>query len=159
MGIEYKKLSEFSRGLLFELVTDAYSSIRPYEKYFVSDWLDFDDFNFDHPFIADLYGFVTTLNNEAIGFVFWDPRNLPDYVEIGQNCIASKHKGNGYGKLQLQEAVDRIKQYDVKKIIVTTNEDLVPAQHMYESVGFIEYRRRKNENQNLADYVDYEYLL
>ena len=50
-----------------------------------------------------------------IGFVVWDPRNMPEYVEIGDNCIVPKHKGNGYGKLQLQEAINEIIINDVKK--------------------------------------------
>jgi ribosomal protein S18 acetylase RimI-like enzyme len=73
-------------------------------------------------------GFITTLNDEAIGFIVWDPRNIPEYVEIGHNCIASKYKGNGYGKMQLQEAVNIITQNDVRKIIVTTDDDLIAAQ-------------------------------
>jgi ribosomal protein S18 acetylase RimI-like enzyme len=111
--------------------------------------------------IANKYGFITTLNDEAIGFVLWDPRNMPEYAEIGYNCIVSKHKSNGYGKIQLQEAVNRITQNDVRKIIVTMNDDLIPAQCMYESVGFTIHQKRKN--QNIADFVgehiDYVYFL
>lgn len=61
---------------------------------------------------------------------------MPEYVEIGHNCIASKYKSNGYGKLQLQEAINRISPNNVMKIIVTTNDNLIPAKRMYESVGF-----------------------
>lgn len=51
------------------------------------------------------------LDGEPIGHILWDPRNIPEYVEIGHNCIITKYKGNGFGKRQLQEAVDRIQQY------------------------------------------------
>lgn len=143
MNIEYNKMSNFKRGKLLELLTDAYSFDFKYEQFCKSDWKTFDDFFFDNLHIADICGFITTLNNEAIGFVSWDPRNMPDYVEIGHNCIVSKYKGNGYGKMQLQEAVNRISQNDVKKIIVTTNNDLIPAQRMYEKVGFKLDRERQ----------------
>lgn len=155
MSIEFKKVSDFQRGILFELLTDAYSFDCKYEQVCSSDWQAFDNFFFDNLHIADKYGFITTLNNEAIGFVSWDPRNMPEYAEIGHNCIASKHKGNGYGKIQLQEAVDRITRNDVKKIIVTTNDDLIPAQRMYEGVGFTIYQKRKNQN---VEHIDYIYL-
>jgi ribosomal protein S18 acetylase RimI-like enzyme len=161
MSIEFKKVSDFNRGILFELLTDAYSFDCRYEQSCNSDWQVFDNFFFDNLQIADKYGFITTLNDEAIGFVSWDPRNMPEYAEIGHNCISSKHKSNGYGKIQLQEAVNRITQNDVRKIIVTTNDDLIPAQCMYESVGFTIYQKRKN--QNIADFVgehiDYVYFL
>jgi ribosomal protein S18 acetylase RimI-like enzyme len=157
MGIEFKKVSDFNRGIFFELLKDAYSLNCSYEQNFSFNWQASDNFYFDNLQIADNYGFITTLNDEAIGFIFWDPRNMPEYAEIGHNCIASKHKGKGYGKIQLQEAINRIIKNDVRKIIVTTNEDLIPAQRNYESVGFTIYQKRKN--QNYADFIDYVYFL
>lgn len=161
MNVEFRKVSDFKRGILFELLKDAYSFDGRYEQNFHSDWQAFDDFFFDYLQIADQYGFVTTLADEAIGFVSWDPRKMPEYVEIGHNCVASKHKGNGYGKVQLQEAFNRIVQNDVRKIIVTTNDDLIPAQRMYESVGFTRYQQRKNQNSEdfVGEYIDYVYFL
>lgn len=157
MGIKFKKVSDFNRGIIFELLKDAYSLNCSYVQNFSSDWQACDNFYFDNLQIADNYGFITTLNDEAIGFVFWDPRNMPEYAEICHNCIASKHKGNGYGKMQLQEAINRITKNDVRKIIVSTNEDLISAQRNYESVGFTLYQKRKNEKY--ADFIDYVYYL
>ncbi|GGF86288.1 hypothetical protein GCM10010912_34480 [Paenibacillus albidus] len=161
MSVKFKKVSDFNRGILFELLTDAYSFDRRYEQSCTSDWQDFDNFFFDNLEIADKYGLITTLNDEAIGFVSWDPRNMPEYAEIGHNCIASKHKGKGYGKMQLQEAVNRIIRNDVRKIILFTNDDLIPAQRMYERVGFTIDQKR--ETQNIANFVgeriDYVYFV
>ena len=161
MSIEFKKVSGFNRGILFELLADAYSFDSRYEQSCSSDWHDFDTFFFDNLEIADKYGFITTINGEPVGFVSWDPRNMPEYAEIGHNCIASKHKGNSYGRIQLQEAVNRIAQNDVRKIIVTTNDDLIPAQRMYESVGFTLKQKRKNQNIEdfVIEYIDYVYYL
>ncbi|OKP81818.1 acetyltransferase [Paenibacillus helianthi] len=161
MSVEFKKVSDFSRGILFELLTDAYSLDRRYEQRYSSDWQDFDNFFFDHLEIADKYGLITTLNDEAIGFVSWDPRNMPEYAEIGHNCITSKHKGKGYGNMQLQEAVNRILQHDVRKIILFTNDDLIPAQRMYERVGFVKDQKRENHNvANIAgERIDYVYFV
>lgn len=156
MSIEFKKVSDFNRGILLDLLKDAYSFNPKYEQVCISKWRENDDFFFDNLHIADKYCFITTLNNEAIGFIAWDPRNMPEYAEIGDNCVISKYKGNGYGVLQLQEAINRITQNDLKKIIVTTNDDLIPAQRMYESVGFKESRRRKNQD---VEHIDYVYVL
>ena len=86
--------------------------------------------------IADTCGFIITICDELIGFVSWDPRNKPSSVIIGHNCMKTKYQGKGYGKRQLQEAMCRIRQLEAEKIIVTTNSLLLPAQRMYESVGF-----------------------
>lgn len=156
MSIEFRKVSDFNRGIFFELLKDSYSFDCNYEQAYKSKWQENDDFFFDNLQIADKYCFITTLCGEAIGFVAWDPRNMPEYAEIGDNCIVSKHKGNGYGKLQLREAINRITQNDVKQIIVTTNDDLIPAQRMYESVGFTICQRRKQQN---VAHIDYVYFL
>jgi ribosomal protein S18 acetylase RimI-like enzyme len=161
MSITFKKLSGFNRGILFELLSDAYSYDPRYEQSGISDWQACDNFFFDNLQVADRCVFITTLNDEPIGFVMWDPRNMPEYAEIGHNCIASQYKGKGYGKIQLQEAVNRIIQHDVHKIIVTTNDDLNPAQRMYESVGFTFNQKRKSQNSTefVDEYIDYVYII
>lgn len=152
MRVKFNKVSGFHRGIIFKLLADAYSFDRRYEHRCNSDWQKLDDFFFDNLQIADKYGFITTLNDEPIGFVSWDPRNMPEYAEIGHNCIASRYKSKGYGKIQLQEAVNRIIQHEVRRIVVTTDDDLIPAQRMYESVGFTMHQRRKN--LDMADFVE-----
>ncbi|ETT63613.1 N-acetyltransferase GCN5 [Paenibacillus sp. FSL R7-277] len=142
MNIEFSKISQFERGTLLELLKDAYSFDRRYEQNCLEDWQEFDNFFFDNLQLADQYGFMTALDGKAIGFVSWDPRQMPRYAEIGHNCIATAHKGKGYSTMQLQEAVDRILRNKVGQIRVTTNDDLIPAQRMYERVGFVLQQKR-----------------
>jgi RimJ/RimL family protein N-acetyltransferase len=161
MELTYHKVSEFERGLLYKLLIDAYSCDNRWRERFEKDWKEFDDFFFDNLEIADQYGFVTVLGDRPIGHISWDPRNRPEYVEIGHNCIATEFKGNGYGKSQLSEALHRICEYpDVKKIIVHTNGNLV-APHNYESVGFRQFNSRKCEEKDsfMGDYLDYQIQL
>ncbi len=158
MSLIFEKISSFDRGILYRLLVDGYSFDNRWKSYFEKDWLEFDDFFFDHLNIVDKYGFITVLDGEPIGHISWDPRNMPEYVTLGHNCIASKYKGNGYGKRQLQEAIDRIRQYDgLQKIIVGTNSNLI-APHNYESVGFKLCQKRKNETET-AFSGDYEMIL
>lgn len=112
MNLAFKKISEFDRGILYKLLLDGYSFDDRYRKCFEQDWIEFDNFFFDNLNIADKYGFITVLEDTPIGHISWDPRNMPEYVEIGHNCIASKYKGRGYGKRQLSEAIDRIMKYE-----------------------------------------------
>lgn len=100
--------------------------------------MESDDFFYDNPNIAEKYGLVTCLNKEPIGFVTWDPRNLPAYVEIGHNGIREKYKGKGYGHKQLEEAVKRIKEYPgLQRIIACTNSNMVAPKN-YESLLFLQ---------------------
>ena len=110
--------------------------------------------------IADKYGFISVVDGEPVRHISWDPRNRPDYVIIGHNCILSKHKGKGYGKMQLLGAIKRIKEYGIKKIIVSTNEILISAQKKYESVGFVRVGTRKNIDATFSGKeIDYELFL
>lgn len=161
MDLKFKKISGFDRGILYRLFLDAYSFDDRYRECCEQDWIEFDEFFFNNLDIADKYGFITIYGDEPIGHISWDPRHVPDYVEIGHNCIVTKYKGNGYGKRQLSEAVDRIKRYeDLKKIIVEINSNLI-APRNYESVGFKLAQRRTNDDASAfsGDYLNYEIIL
>ena len=155
--IIFKNILEYPAGTLCNLLEDAYAFDPDCARHWRKDWQEFDDFFYDHLRIADTCGFITVLNDAPIGFVSWNPTGLPEHVEIGHNCIATAHKGRGYGVLQMQEALHRImKQHSPPKIIVTTNELLLPAQHMYARVGFRVYQRRPNDGPDAfaGNYID-----
>lgn len=159
--IEFRKFSEFPRGMMYDILRDAYSFDARNQQIWDENWRGSDDFFYDNPDIADKYGLVTCVDGIPIGFVTWDPRNAPGYVEIGHNGIRCAYKGRGYGRMQLQEAIDRIRTYDdLKKIIVCTNSNLV-APRNYESVGFRLYDRKINDSESAytGDYLYYEMVL
>lgn len=156
--IQFKKFTEFPRGTMYDILQDAYSFDSRNKKIWADNWHESDEFFYDNPDIADKYGLVTCIDNIPIGFVTWDPRHSPEYVEIGHNGIRTQHKGNGYGHMQLAEAVRRIKEYEgLQKIIVCTNSNLIAVRN-YESVGFKLYDRKKNDTESAytGDYLYYE---
>ena len=159
--IEFRKISDFPKGTLYDILIDAYSFDERNRQIWDKNWKETDDFFYSHPEIADEYGLVTCLDGEAIGFVTWDPRHRPDYVEIGHNGIRGKYKGRGYGRLQLLEALRRIREYEgLKRIIVCTNSDLIAPKN-YESVGFTLYDSKMNETESAytGNYLYYEIIL
>lgn len=161
MDINFKKFSEFPRGTMYDILQDAYSFDSRNIEIWNDNWLESDAFFYDNPEIADKYGLLTCIDDYPIGFVTWDPRNAPEYVEIGHNGIRSAYKRKGYGHLQLQEAIRRISSYDgLKRIIVWTNSNLV-APRNYESVGFRLYDRKRNNSESAytGDYLYYEIKL
>ena len=160
--IEFKKISDFPKGTLYNQLVDAYSFHSDCKIYWDKMWKEYDDFFYSNlDSIADKCGFITAIDGIAVGHISWDSRKKPNYISIGHNCIITDFKGKGYGKIQLQEAIRRIlKKYDAEKIIVTTNELTLPAQKNYESVGFVKTAQRKNTDTPFAgDYIDYEMVL
>lgn len=101
MEPEFRKITDFDRGLLYDILKDAYAFDDRYAVCWDENWRQSAAFFYDHPDIAAKYGFVTCLNGAPIGFICWDPRNKPDFVEIGHNGIRAAYKGRGYGKIQL----------------------------------------------------------
>ena len=161
MNIEFKKFTEFNRGIMYDILKDAYSFDKRCQVIWDNNWRKSDDFFFDNPDIAEKYGFVTCLSGEPIGFICWDPRNCPKYVEIGHNGIRAEYKGKGYGKAQLIEAVRRIKKYTgLKEIRVFTNSKLIAPKN-YESIGFTIYDSKSNATESAftGDYLYYRMLL
>ena len=161
MEIEFRKFTDFSRGIMHDILRDAYSFDERYAACWNEDWKQADDFFFDNPEIADKYGFVTCYQDRPIGFICWDPGNRPEYVEIGHNGIRTAYKGRGFGKSQLQEAVRRIREYDgLKEIRVLTNSSLIAPKN-YESAGFVLYDRKENHDKAAftGDYLYYRIQL
>lgn len=160
-ALSFRKISEFPRGTMLDILRDAYAFDERNRQIWDENWKETDAFFYDHPQIADQYGLMSCLNGEAIGFVTWDPRNRPDFVEIGHNAIRSAYKGNGYGKAQLEQALRTIRTYEgLRRIVVCTNRHLV-APRNYESVGFRLYDVRKNDSESAytGDYLYYEIRL
>lgn len=159
--IEFRRFTEFPRGTLYDILQDAYSYDPRNKEVWDDNWHQSDDFFYDNPSIADKYGLVTCVDGYPIGFVTWDPRYIPDYVEIGHNGIRSAYKRKGYGHMQLEEAIRRIRTYEgLQRIIVCTNSNFVAPKN-YESVGFKLYDRKANETESAyaGDYLYYEIVL
>ncbi|MCM1092149.1 MAG: GNAT family N-acetyltransferase [Muribaculum sp.] len=159
--IEYRKFTDYHRGIMREILQDAYSFDERCAACWDENWQQSDSFFFDNPDIADKCGFVTCYEGEPIGFICWDPRKCPEYVEIGHNGIRTRFKGQGFGKAQLSEAVRRIKEYEgLKEIRVWTNSNLI-APRNYESVGFVLYDTKENHDETAfaGDYLYYKIQL
>ncbi len=156
MDLEFKKLTDFDRGLMYDILKDAYSFEPRWAQCWDENWRETDDFFFDNPQIAEKCGFVTCWHGQPVGFITWDPRHRPDYVEIGHNAIRTAHKGRGFGKAQLKEALRRIREYEgLEEIRVCTNGNLI-APRNYESAGFALYDRRENSDTPFSgDYLYY----
>ena len=88
--LEFRKFTDFPRGTIYNILQDAYSYDARNKEIWKDSWKESDDFFYDNPEIAEKYGLVTCIDGEPIGFITWDPRKRPDYVEIGYNGIRNR---------------------------------------------------------------------
>lgn len=160
--VEYKTLASCPRGTVYDILCDAYAYDVRNQKIWDANWRETDDFFYDNPSIAEKYSVVTCVDGVPIGFVTWDPRHRPDYVEIGHNAVREAYKRQGFGHRQLVEALRIIRGYvGLQRIVVCTNSGLVAAPKNYESAGFQLVRRQENTSESAytGDYLYYEIVL
>lgn len=56
MDIEFRKFTDYNRGIMYEILKDAYSFDERCAVCWDENWKQSDDFFFDNPDIADKYG-------------------------------------------------------------------------------------------------------
>ena len=72
--METRRFSEYGRGILHKLLIDAYSGASELIERYSEEWKAFDSFVYDNLSFMDEHGFITIEDNNAIGFMSWDPR-------------------------------------------------------------------------------------
>lgn len=137
--METVTLGAFPRGTLVSMLSEAYQALPELAERDGNSWREFDDFFFDRPVILETCGLMSVAEGKPVGFITWDPRGLPEKVEIGHNCILPAYRGRGYGKAQLGEALARIRARLPRTVRVMTGTGVffLPARRMYESQGFV----------------------
>lgn len=78
--------------------------------------------------------------NEGLGFVSFHTQNLLHHCglvgEIQEFFIHKKYRGQGVGRLLINEILDFAEKNDLKSIEVTTNKKRVENVAIYENLGF-----------------------
>jgi len=135
-------------GLILALLTQSYRPLLDSDPEHwqpqVTSWGEFDNAVFAEPDTVGVCVFVTCLVGKPIGFGSFEPGD-PTSGWVGHNCILPAHRGRGYGKLQLEEIVRRMRARGITEIRVTTcsHSFFAPALRMYRSAGFVEVGRRQ----------------
>ncbi len=79
--------------------------------------------------------------NEGLGFISFHTQNLLHHCglvgEIQEFFIHQKHRGQGVGRLLINEILNFADQNNFKSIEVTTNKKRVENVAIYENLGFI----------------------
>lgn len=157
------KFSEFKnwpKETLYNLLLKSYESSPELVNLYKEEWLDFDNFIYNNLRFTNRCGYISSIDEQPIGFFSWNPENLPEYIEIGHNCIIKEFQQKGYGTKQLNLALEEIKKLSPKKIIVKTGDIpfFIPAKKMYESAGFTVQKVLKQNTSNLV-HSKFEYVI
>lgn len=136
-------LDDWPRGTISGLLEESYSVLLddlPPEK--VSelrrDWDDYDESVILEADTVGAAGFMTLLDGDPVGFGSWDPRRWPEVGRVGHNCIIPEHQRRGYGRLQVEEILRRLRALGFARIQVRTDEHpfFEAARRIYDNCGF-----------------------
>ena len=122
------------------------------------NWEDFDREVFYDLDNADDFIFLTRCCDAIVGFASYFDSPVPGVAVIGHNCIIPEYRGNGFGRMQIEEILWRLKAAGYKCVNVTTNdhEFFQPARRMFRSMGFKEVSRYPWEADSSQNLIDYE---
>jgi GNAT superfamily N-acetyltransferase len=151
--LEFKSLLNYPKGTLKSILIEAYSPFHErYPEYSEENLKSFnecDTFFYENPKIGDNCSFVSEYEGVIAGMCCWDPREKPIAI-IGHNCILPINRGKGLGTYQMKMTLEHLKDKGFAKAKVSTGvmDFFIPAQKMYESVGFKELSR---DNPNASN--------
>lgn len=164
MKVEFTTPLKENPGIIARLLGASYAELLEIDSAWKKEqenWEDYDRQVFTNPGTVGSCIFLTRVNGKIAGFGSWDPRQRPEYGILGHNCILPGFRGKGLGKLQVEEILARLKLVAIRKARVSTNDHVffIPAQRMYISCGFREFRRFPWERDPDHQIIEYEKIL
>ena len=115
------------------------------EKYFAIEPIDERVLSYPKTEILDQGGFILMLELEAkvIG-TFAYIKKADKLYELSKMAVDPKYRGQGYGNIMMQFAIDFADKHNWKKIILYSNTILENSIHLYRKYGFIEIPMEPN---------------
>lgn len=84
------------------------------------------------------YSIVAVIEGDVVGFCDFGVSRRPQYGpgEIKAIYLLPQYKGRGVGKLLMQSAMSKLREYNLIPFLVSTLEQNIAAQKFYEKLGF-----------------------
>ena len=145
MHLKYRDISETDRGVLCEILTRSYQSLKDLDEYpwIPGDaiWQEYDDRIFDNLNNKAECVFLTEMDRRIVGFASFTHEGTT--ATIGRNSVLPGEGGKGIGTGQVSEVIRRCAALGIRTIgVVTgTHRFFAPAQKMYLRAGFNEVDR------------------
>jgi GNAT superfamily N-acetyltransferase len=154
--LKFESITKHQRGLIAELLLHGFAGVM--DNALHDKIKEFDKEVFEKPDTVGACVFISTLNGNSVGMASWDPRQWPELGIIGYNCILPEFQNRSFGKAQIKEILDRLKQKGFKKACVRTGEHpfFTSAQKMYAACGFNEIKRHPTGDQPGYGTIDYD---
>jgi GNAT superfamily N-acetyltransferase len=104
---------------------------------------------------------ITSVDNNIVGLVSYDPRRGPHFGIIGHNGILPPYRRRGYGTRQIMEVlrIFRARGFDRARVSTSEHPFFGPARRMYDACGFQECRSAEPSDKGQYRIIGYEMSL
>jgi GNAT superfamily N-acetyltransferase len=154
--LTFRSAVRLEPGAVYAILTECYAGIL--DAALREKIAQFDGEVFNCPDTVGACTLVSSVDEETVGLVSYDPRQGPEVGIIGHNGILPPNRGRGYGTQQIQEVLRLFTSRRFARARVWTSEHpfFAPARRMYERCGFRECDRTPSPEQGPYRIVHYE---
>jgi GNAT superfamily N-acetyltransferase len=154
--LTFRPATEYEPGIVYSILADCYAEIL--DTALRDKLTQFDRDVFDHPDTVGACALISSLQDEIVGLVSYDPRQGPELGIIGHNGVRPPYRKRGHGAQQILEVLRLLTTRRFARARVSTSEHpfFAPARRMYETCGFHECDRTLSHDHRPHGIVHYE---
>jgi GNAT superfamily N-acetyltransferase len=157
--LTFRYAVEYKPGAVYAILSECYAGIM--DATLRASLSQFDREVFAAPDTVGACALVSSVGDEVIGFLSYDPRQGPEVGVIGHNGVLPAFQGRGYGTQQILEIIRLFTARRFARAHVSTSEHpfFAPARRMYEKCDFCLSGRTSDNRWGPYAVVHYDKLL
>jgi GNAT superfamily N-acetyltransferase len=139
--LRFSDIRQAPAGTLVALLSEAYAPLLSLAgdsgRGEMAKWQEFDDLAYSSSVVGRCV-FLSWSDDTIAGFGSFDPRGAPQFGTVGHHCVLPSFQRKGFGRLQLQEIVDRLTSSRTTELRASTLgiPFFAPARRIYELLHF-----------------------
>jgi GNAT superfamily N-acetyltransferase len=155
----FRPAVQYEPGTVCSILASCYAGIL--DPAFENRLREFDRDVFRNADTIGRCALITSVDNDIVGLVSYDPRQGPHFGIIGHNGILPPYRGRGYGTRQIMEVlrIFRARGFDRARVSTSEHPFFGPARRMYEACGFRECRSAEPSSEDRCRIICYEMSL
>jgi len=157
--LTFRTAAAYEPGLVYALLAQCYADIL--DAALAESLRTFDAEVWAAPDTVGACTLISSLNDEIVGLVSYDPRQGPQVGLIGHNGVLPARQRQGYGTEQIREVIRLLASRQFARVGVSTSAHpfFAPARRMYEKCGLREIERIPGHSNGPYAIIHYEKAL
>jgi len=134
--LTFRPATDYEPGSIYTILAECYADLLDAPLRDSLQQLDHEIFA--APDTIGACALISSIDNEIVGFLSYDPRQGPGIGIIGHNGVLPAFQRKSYGTQQIQEILRRFTSRGFARARVSTSQHpfFAPARRMYEKCGF-----------------------